>query len=142
MTPGFAAHVLKEFHLPPRQRLFFSPCNDNSRSWGFKEKQPDPWRLLTQILTSGSRAPSPTAEMQTAAWDMLKQPTAKLFITLLQVKGTEDAEADITLLNCPACTEDKQQIPSLKPWKGLGAATAWRFPTNILLKENMLGFAS
>lgn len=64
------------YHLSS-QLPFFSPskwfsCSDNSRSWGFKERQPNLRRLSTQMLTFGSSTPSPTAEMLTAAQDMLK----------------------------------------------------------------------
>lgn len=64
------------YHLNS-QKLFFSlskrfSCNDNSRSWGFKERQSSLRRLLTQSLTFGSSTPLPAAEMLTAAWGMLK----------------------------------------------------------------------
>lgn len=38
----------------------------------FRESQPNLRRLSTQILTFGSSAPSPTAEMLTAAQETLK----------------------------------------------------------------------
>lgn len=64
------------YHLNS-QKLFFSlskqfSCNDNSRSWGFKERPSNLRRLLTQILTFGRSTPLPTAELLTAARGMLK----------------------------------------------------------------------
>lgn len=59
-----------------------------------------------------------------------------------------DAEADITLLNSPACAKDRQwEIPSSKAMgqtggSSTGAGTACRiFPISALLIGNRLDFA-